>query len=333
VESTTIKKTIEAVYAPILPNNTHPFVYLSLEMPPEHLDVNVHPTKREVRRHPPFPMVVDTADRMHWHHRVPPILQVQFLYEDMLLERLVMAFQERLEGANTSRTFYGRSLTASKPSLVRHCPVAFESSALSFSSSSSSCSALMPLATPVDPKPAAAGQGSSSSAGSGSGEGGAAGMEEPVAQSQAAPPKPPPQYAHKKVRTDALMGSMRAYLFSPEEMEERRAEKAARPPPTKDGSAAAVGREEGMAEGGAHPLTLHKGPFARPRPLLTNERCSVGGVASQSHRLRRTRGRTRAGRVRPSRVGSGPPRASASASGGGCPASPRRRASTTASGR
>lgn len=48
MDSSAIKKVIDGVYANILPNNTHPFVYLSLEMPPEHLDVNVHPTKREV---------------------------------------------------------------------------------------------------------------------------------------------------------------------------------------------------------------------------------------------------------------------------------------------
>jgi DNA mismatch repair protein MLH1 len=49
VDSLAIRKTVEAVYAPILPNGTHPFIYLSIEMPPEHVDVNVHPTKREVR--------------------------------------------------------------------------------------------------------------------------------------------------------------------------------------------------------------------------------------------------------------------------------------------
>ena len=49
VESTAIKKTVESVYSPILPSHTYPFVYLAIEMPPEHLDVNVHPTKREVR--------------------------------------------------------------------------------------------------------------------------------------------------------------------------------------------------------------------------------------------------------------------------------------------
>ncbi|CAG8846056.1 10965_t:CDS:2, partial [Racocetra persica] len=49
VESSLLKKTIESVYTTYLPKNTHPFVYLSLEINPENVDVNVHPTKREVR--------------------------------------------------------------------------------------------------------------------------------------------------------------------------------------------------------------------------------------------------------------------------------------------
>jgi len=39
---------MESVYAPILPTHTHPFLYLALDLPPAHVDVNVHPTKREV---------------------------------------------------------------------------------------------------------------------------------------------------------------------------------------------------------------------------------------------------------------------------------------------
>jgi DNA mismatch repair protein MLH1 len=40
---------MESVYAPILPTHTHPFLYLALDLHPAHVDVNVHPTKREVR--------------------------------------------------------------------------------------------------------------------------------------------------------------------------------------------------------------------------------------------------------------------------------------------
>ncbi|KAG7115063.1 DNA mismatch repair protein Mlh1 like [Verticillium longisporum] len=48
VESTTIRKAIEQVYAIFLPKNGRPFIYLSLEIDPARVDVNVHPTKREV---------------------------------------------------------------------------------------------------------------------------------------------------------------------------------------------------------------------------------------------------------------------------------------------
>jgi len=48
VDSPAIRKAIEGVYAAYLPKNTHPWVYLSLELDPRNVDVNVHPTKREV---------------------------------------------------------------------------------------------------------------------------------------------------------------------------------------------------------------------------------------------------------------------------------------------
>lgn len=49
VECPSLKRACEYVYSLYLPKHTHPFVYLSLELPPHDMDVNVHPTKREVR--------------------------------------------------------------------------------------------------------------------------------------------------------------------------------------------------------------------------------------------------------------------------------------------
>ncbi|PIA47206.1 hypothetical protein AQUCO_01400116v1 [Aquilegia coerulea] len=48
VECTALKRAIEVVYAATLPKASKPFVYMSIILPPEHVDVNVHPTKREV---------------------------------------------------------------------------------------------------------------------------------------------------------------------------------------------------------------------------------------------------------------------------------------------
>lgn len=48
VNSPAIKKAIDAVYAAYLPKNQHSFVYMSLEIVPKNIDVNVHPTKLQV---------------------------------------------------------------------------------------------------------------------------------------------------------------------------------------------------------------------------------------------------------------------------------------------
>ncbi|KAF8434567.1 DNA mismatch repair protein [Boletus edulis BED1] len=48
VESSSVKRAIESVYSGLLPKGAFPFVYLSLEIDPRSVDVNVHPTKREV---------------------------------------------------------------------------------------------------------------------------------------------------------------------------------------------------------------------------------------------------------------------------------------------
>ncbi|KAM5280433.1 DNA mismatch repair protein Mlh1 isoform 2-T2 [Ctenodactylus gundi] len=82
VESTSLRKAIETVYAAYLPKNTHPFLYLSLEISPQNVDVNVHPTKHEVH----------------------------FLHEESILERVQQHIESKLLGANSSRMYFTQTL-------------------------------------------------------------------------------------------------------------------------------------------------------------------------------------------------------------------------------
>ncbi|GCB61301.1 hypothetical protein scyTo_0009310, partial [Scyliorhinus torazame] len=82
VESSALRKAIEAVYAAYLPKNTHPFLYLSLEILPQNVDVNVHPTKHEVH----------------------------FLHEDSIIESVQQHVESTLLGSNSSRTYFTQTL-------------------------------------------------------------------------------------------------------------------------------------------------------------------------------------------------------------------------------
>ncbi len=48
VDCAPLKKLMLAIYAQYLPRGCHPFIAINLNMRPQALDVNVHPTKREV---------------------------------------------------------------------------------------------------------------------------------------------------------------------------------------------------------------------------------------------------------------------------------------------
>jgi DNA mismatch repair protein MLH1 len=73
-----LKKAMEQVYNVYIPKNNHPFLYLSLELEPRNVDVNIHPTKHEVH----------------------------FLHEDLVLDKIKAAVESKLLGCNTSRVFY-----------------------------------------------------------------------------------------------------------------------------------------------------------------------------------------------------------------------------------
>ena len=82
VDSTAIKKAIEQTYSNFLPKGGKPFIYLSLEIDPARVDVNVHPTKREVN----------------------------FLNEEEIVELICDEIRTRLGKVDTSRTFMTQSL-------------------------------------------------------------------------------------------------------------------------------------------------------------------------------------------------------------------------------
>jgi DNA mismatch repair protein MLH1 len=82
VESSNIRKAVEQTYSSFLPKGGHPFIYLSLEIDPQRVDVNVHPTKREVN----------------------------FLNEDEIIENICNAIRIKLANVDTSRTFMTQSL-------------------------------------------------------------------------------------------------------------------------------------------------------------------------------------------------------------------------------
>eukprot|EP00963_Diacronema_lutheri_P000586 scaffold31_cov334-Pavlova_lutheri.AAC.54 len=48
VECSPMKRALENVYSAVLPKASKPFIVLVLSLPPGHVDVNLHPTKREV---------------------------------------------------------------------------------------------------------------------------------------------------------------------------------------------------------------------------------------------------------------------------------------------
>ncbi|KAL7284130.1 hypothetical protein ACG7TL_001411 [Trametes sanguinea] len=82
VESSRIKKALEAVYNGVLAKGASPFIYLSLQIDPRSVDVNVHPTKKEVH----------------------------FLNEDVIIERIADAVHEALIGQSQSRVFEYQTL-------------------------------------------------------------------------------------------------------------------------------------------------------------------------------------------------------------------------------
>ncbi|CAG9997635.1 unnamed protein product [Clonostachys byssicola] len=90
VESSVIKKALEQTYASFLPKGGHPFIYLNLSIDPARVDVNVHPTKREVH----------------------------FLNEDEVIQEICKHIETKLAAVDTSRTFMAQTLLPGAPKPV-----------------------------------------------------------------------------------------------------------------------------------------------------------------------------------------------------------------------
>ena len=82
VESYALRSAIQRTYNTYLPKGGHPFAYLSIEIDPQRVDVNVHPTKREVN----------------------------FLNEDEIIEMICSRIRTELSKVDASRTFVTQSL-------------------------------------------------------------------------------------------------------------------------------------------------------------------------------------------------------------------------------
>lgn len=86
-----LKRAISSIYQFFLPKGNQPFMYLSLEIEPQNLDVNVHPTKREVR----------------------------FLYEDEIIEIISAKVHQLLSSIDSSRKFKTQNILSNRQDLKR----------------------------------------------------------------------------------------------------------------------------------------------------------------------------------------------------------------------
>ncbi|PHT88228.1 DNA mismatch repair protein MLH1 [Capsicum annuum] len=88
VDCGALKRAIEIVYTATLPKASKPFIYMSIILPPEHVDVNIHPTKREV----------------------------SLLNQEFVIERIQSVVESKLRSSNESRTFQEQTLEFSSSS-------------------------------------------------------------------------------------------------------------------------------------------------------------------------------------------------------------------------
>ena len=102
VDCAPLKRSIEAVYSNYLTKGSHPFLYMSIKMDPNILDVNVHPTKKEVL----------------------------FLYDEHIISEITNCIEVKLAATtnsapvqiNSSLSILSESVLVKKPSLNKSSP-------------------------------------------------------------------------------------------------------------------------------------------------------------------------------------------------------------------
>ncbi|GAV79559.1 DNA_mis_repair domain-containing protein/HATPase_c_3 domain-containing protein [Cephalotus follicularis] len=85
VECSALKRAIEIIYAATLPRASKPFIYISIVLPTEHVDVNVHPTKREV----------------------------SLLNQEVIIEKIQSVVESRLRNSNQAMAFQEQTVEPS----------------------------------------------------------------------------------------------------------------------------------------------------------------------------------------------------------------------------
>ncbi|KAJ8539968.1 hypothetical protein K7X08_026357 [Anisodus acutangulus] len=90
VDCGALKRAIEIVYTATLPKASKPFIYMSIILPPEHVDVNIHPTKREV----------------------------SLLNQEFVIEKIQYVVESKLRSSNESRTFQEQAMEFSSSSPI-----------------------------------------------------------------------------------------------------------------------------------------------------------------------------------------------------------------------
>lgn len=86
-----LRRALSQVYSSYLAKGNRPFIYLSIDIRPDLVDVNVHPTKREVR----------------------------FLHDEEIIEHIASGLQEVLSSSDSSRSFKTTSIFTQKPVSIK----------------------------------------------------------------------------------------------------------------------------------------------------------------------------------------------------------------------